>query len=189
MLMFCQDDKMIKTMHDSHCYPQGQPEIFVPAGKGNDGEIKPGSFEPQRDTRNLREKTDDCRIRVLFVDDHEIMRQGLVNLVSNQAGILVVGEASDGEQAVEKTLQLVPDVVVMDISMPRMDGLEATRRIKARLPQVKVIGLSMFDDAYIVEKMTMAGADAFITKSASAAELLKVIHDMAESSNDAPGSS
>jgi CheY-like chemotaxis protein len=188
MPMFYQDDKMIKTIHDAPCSPEGQPEIFKSAGMEKDGEPKSCSSEPQHESRNLS-KTDDCRIRVLFVDDHEIMRQGLVNLVSNQAGILVVGEASDGEQAVEKTLQLVPDVVVMDISMPRMDGLEATRRIKARLPQVKVIGLSMFDDAYIVEKMTMAGADAFITKSASAAELLKVIHDMAESSNDAPGSS
>jgi PAS domain S-box-containing protein len=114
--------------------------------------------------------------RVLFVDDHRMLRRGLINLVGNQPGIDVAGEASNGREAIEQVRQLKPDVVVMDVSMPEMDGIEATRHIKAQWPEVRVIGLSMFEEEHISHSMLEAGAEAFVSKTASSAELLKAIY-------------
>jgi signal transduction histidine kinase/CheY-like chemotaxis protein len=114
--------------------------------------------------------------RVLFVDDHHVMRQGLVNLVSGQPGIAVVGEAANGQEALEQTFNLKPDVVIMDISMPGMDGIEATRRIKAELPDVRVIGLSMHMDDQLARSIHDAGAEIYIAKTASPKELLQAIY-------------
>ncbi len=114
--------------------------------------------------------------RVLFVDDHKVMRQGLINLIGNQPGIHVAGEASNGREAIEQTRNLKPDVIVMDVSMPVMDGIEATRHIKTQWPEVRVIGLSMVEDEHISQAMLKAGAETFLSKTASAAELLKAIY-------------
>lgn len=118
-------------------------------------------------------------IRVLFADDHQVLRQGLISMVKGQPDIVVVGEAADGEEALELTRQLNPRLVVMDISMPKMDGIEATRRIKEEMPDVRVIGLSMFDDENVARKMREAGAAAFVSKSESSTELLKTIYEVA----------
>ena len=115
--------------------------------------------------------------RVVFADDHRVMRQGLIRLITGQPDIEVVGEAANGREALELARQLRPDVVVMDVSMPEMDGIEATRRIKAELPEVRVIGLSMFEDELLARTMRMAGAETFMTKTVSSAELLKAIYD------------
>ena len=117
-------------------------------------------------------------LRVLFADDHKVMRQGLIQLIAGQQDIMVVGEASDGMEAIEQTQRLHPDVVVMDVSMPRIDGVEATRRIKRQWPAVRVIGLSMFDDDDISHTMLEAGAETFVSKTASSAELLQAIYGM-----------
>lgn len=114
--------------------------------------------------------------RVLFVDDHQVMRQGLISMVKNKPGIRVVGEASTGREAVEMALQLYPDVIVMDVSLPEIDGIEATRLIKKQLPDTRVIGLSMFDDEGTAGMMRNAGAEAFISKAESSGTLLKVIY-------------
>jgi DNA-binding NarL/FixJ family response regulator len=98
-------------------------------------------------------------LRVLFADDHKVMRQGLIRLVAGKPGILVVGEAANGREALEKVRLVKPDVVVMDISMPEMDGIEATRHIKAELPDVRVIGLSMHEDEHISQSLHEAGAE------------------------------
>ena len=115
-------------------------------------------------------------IRVLFVDDHQAIRQGLIQLIANQPGIKVVGEASNGREAVEKSQQLSPEVIVMDISMPGMDGIEATRIIKSEMPNIRVIGLSMHLDKNISQAMREAGAESFVSKTASMAELLTAIY-------------
>jgi PAS domain S-box-containing protein len=118
-------------------------------------------------------------VRVLFADDHKLMRQGLIRLVANHPNILLVGEASNGREALEQTRRQKPDVVIMDVSMPEMDGIEATRHIKAELPDVRVIGLSMHSDAHIAQTMHEAGATAFLSKTTSSAELLKAIYEAA----------
>ncbi|KJS28291.1 MAG: hypothetical protein VR64_25140 [Desulfatitalea sp. BRH_c12] len=117
-----------------------------------------------------------CATRVLFVDDHKVMRQGLIRLISEQPDIQVVGEAANGLEAFEIARQLQPDVIVMDISMPEMDGIEATRRIKAELPDVRVIGLSMHDNHYLSRTLREAGIEAFVSKAASSSALLKAIY-------------
>jgi PAS domain S-box-containing protein len=115
-------------------------------------------------------------LRVLFADDHKVMREGLIRLVSSQPDIQVAGEAANGREVVEFAQQLRPDVIVMDISMPEMDGIEATRRIKAEMPEVRIVGLSMFEDKNSAQGIINAGADCFVPKTASSAELLKAIY-------------
>jgi DNA-binding NarL/FixJ family response regulator len=117
-------------------------------------------------------------LRVLLVDDHQVMRQGLVRMIQDQPEIRVVGEAANGREAIELTRELQPDVLVMDVSMPEMDGVEATRRIKAQMPQVRVIGLSMYEEQSVVQAMRQAGAEAFVSKTDSSGSLLKAIYGM-----------
>jgi signal transduction histidine kinase len=119
---------------------------------------------------------DEKIIRVLFADDHKVMRQGLIRIITNQPGIQLAGEAANGREAIELAHQFRPDVIVMDIGMPEMDGIEATRRIKAELPDVRVIALSMFEGDHVSRSMRDAGAEAFVSKTASSAELLKAIY-------------
>jgi CheY-like chemotaxis protein len=120
------------------------------------------------------------RLRVLLADDHKVMRQGLIQLMSGRSDIHVIGEAANGREALELTRELRPDIVVMDVSMPEMDGVEATRRIKAEMPNVRVIGLSMHEADQFSQTMRLAGAEAFVSKTASSAELLKAIYGMAD---------
>jgi CheY-like chemotaxis protein len=115
-------------------------------------------------------------IRVLFADDHKVMRQGLVRLVADKPDIHVAGEATNGRETVELARRLKPDVIVMDISMPEMDGIQATRLIKAELPQVRIIGLSMHADEYLAQAMRDVGADLLVSKTASSSQLLKAIY-------------
>jgi PAS domain S-box-containing protein len=118
-------------------------------------------------------------IRVLFADDHKVMRQGLISMIADKPGIVVAGEAESGEEALELARQLSPDVIIMDISMPGIGGVEATRLIKAENPEIRVIGLSMFAGEDISQKMLEAGADGFVSKNKSSSELLKAIYDVA----------
>ncbi len=115
------------------------------------------------------------RIRVLLADDHEILREGLVAMLQDHRDIEIVGEAWDGVMAVELARSLAPDVVVMDIAMPRLNGLEATRHIRRECPDVKVIGLSMHEEETMALAMRDAGAIAYLTKGGQAEELLIAI--------------
>jgi PAS domain S-box-containing protein len=117
-------------------------------------------------------------IRVLFADDHKVLRQGLIRLVSGKPNIAVVGEAANGREALTLARQLAPDVIVMDVSMPGMDGIEATRRIKSELPEIRIIGLSMHEDKHVSRTMREAGAESFISKAASSEELLHAIYEI-----------
>ncbi|MCX5658746.1 MAG: response regulator transcription factor [Planctomycetota bacterium] len=115
------------------------------------------------------------RIRVVLADDHTILRQGIAGLLRRQEDIEVVGEAGDGEEAVEMVRRLRPDVVVMDITMPRMSGIEATAQISQELPGVRVIALSMHEEADMARAMRDAGAVAYLTKGGPAQALIGAI--------------
>jgi DNA-binding NarL/FixJ family response regulator len=114
-------------------------------------------------------------MRVLLVDDHTVVRQALRLLLEAEPDITIVGEASNGREAVELTRDLQPEVVLMDVRMPEMDGIEATRIIHADAPTICVIGLSMFDHDQQGEALRDAGAMDYVTKNAPAAAVLTVM--------------
>ncbi|MCP4609870.1 MAG: response regulator transcription factor [Planctomycetes bacterium] len=114
-------------------------------------------------------------VRVLMVDDHKIVRQGLCSLINNEADMEVVGEAGDGRMAIKLTHELKPDVIVMDVNMPGMDGIDATRRILNDISDVKIVALSMYPKKSFVVEMLKAGALGYILKDAAFDELVKAI--------------
>ena len=115
------------------------------------------------------------KIKVLIVDDHTLVRDGIRALLTLVADIEVVGEASNGKEALEKIKELVPNVVLMDLAMPVMGGLEATRRICKDFPGTKVIALTQYDDSDYVIPVIEAGARGFVTKMAAFSELASAI--------------
>ncbi|MEX3100569.1 MULTISPECIES: response regulator transcription factor [unclassified Streptomyces] len=123
--------------------------------------------------------TNDTKIRVLIADDQQMIRQGFTALLNRQPGIEVIGQAVDGLDAVEKAAELTPDVVLMDIRMPDLNGIEATRRITDLLPGMKVLVLTTFDlDEYVYEALR-AGASGFLLKDASAEQLAEAVEIVA----------
>jgi DNA-binding NarL/FixJ family response regulator len=114
-------------------------------------------------------------VRVVLADDHNIIREGLRLILQGHADMVVVGEASDGRQAVELARRLSPDVVVMDIAMADLNGLEATRQILAQNENIKVIGLSAYADRRYILGMLDAGARGYILKADAATELVRAI--------------
>ncbi len=121
-----------------------------------------------------------AKLRVVIVDDSSVVRAVLRRIVQQTPDIEVAGEAGDGVEAIEQASRLRPDTVVMDISMPRMNGIEATRRISASLPEVRVIGLSMHEADDMARAMTAAGAVAFLSKDGPTDELLAAIRRAAD---------
>lgn len=120
------------------------------------------------------------KIRVLVADDHTVVRQGLVGILQGSPDIEVVGEAADGHEAVEQALKAKPDVVVLDVSMPRLNGLEAARRIHEALPATRILVLTMHDEEEYVLKMVRAGASGYLLKGDAASELLAGIRALKE---------
>ena len=116
------------------------------------------------------------KIRVLLADDHTIVRQGLRALLDSQEDIEVVGEAEDGRQAFEKTKELLPDVVVIDITMPNLNGVEATRQIKKLNPEIKVLVLTVHDNEEYVHQMLQAGASGYLLKESAVTDLVSAIN-------------
>ncbi len=114
-------------------------------------------------------------MRVLIADDHKIMRDGLRAILEKQPSTQVVGEASDGHEAIALTRKLKPDVVVMDITMPGLNGIDATRHILAEVPHVRVVGLSMNSDRRYVLATLAAGASAYLLKNAASEELTRAL--------------
>ena len=118
------------------------------------------------------------KIRVLVTDDHAIVRDGICALLALTGDIEAVGEATNGREALEMVRKLAPDVVLMDIAMPLMDGLEATRRIHKEFPQAKVIVLTQYEDREYVLPVIEAGASGFISKTAASSELTSAIRSV-----------
>lgn len=119
-------------------------------------------------------------IRILLADDHTIVLQGLSRFLQVQEGLEVVGQAKDGQTTVALTRDVNPDIVIMDISMPGLNGIEATRLIHQEKPDVKVIGLSMHASKRYIKEMREAGASGYLLKDCDFDELIAAIHAVAD---------
>ena len=118
-------------------------------------------------------------IKLLLVDDHDVVRTGLKTFLETQSGLEVIGEASNGVEAMERSAELCPDVVLMDITMPEMDGMETTRRMAASCPKSRILALTVHEDKQYFFEMLAAGAQGYVTKQAAAEELVTAIRAVA----------
>ncbi len=119
-------------------------------------------------------------IRIILADDHAILRHGISQALGQEEGFQVIAQAKDGRSAVELVRELLPDVVVMDIGMRDLNGMEATRQIASEFPQVNVVGLSMYSDNKYIREMFRAGAKAYLLKDCPFEELVKAIRTVVE---------
>ena len=117
------------------------------------------------------------KIRVLIADDHVLMRQGLRAMLGSESDIEIVGEAENGRQAVQLALDLEPDIVLMDIAMPQLNGLEATRQITRRSPRTRVLILSSYSDDEYVHQLTAAGAVGYLLKQSAVTDVVRAIRE------------
>lgn len=117
-------------------------------------------------------------IKVLIADDHQLFREGLVNLLTSANNIEVIAQAQNGKDAMEKAFQLKPDVVLIDINMPQMNGIDATRQLKKELPSIKIIAVSMHSDRQYVKGILEAGADGYLLKNCTYHQLTDAIESV-----------
>lgn len=117
-------------------------------------------------------------IRVILADDHTVFRQGLKSLLALEEDIKIVGEAANGKEAIDYANQMHPDIIIMDINMPQLNGLEATKRIKADLPKIKIVILTSQGDDKSVFSLIEAGADGYLLKDVAAENLVSAIRDV-----------
>ena len=115
------------------------------------------------------------KIKVLIADDHRVVREGLAAILKTKDDINVVGEAQDGVEAVEKTRTLLPDVVLMDVSMPRMGGVEATRQIKREFPHIGIVALTMYEEQQYIFDLVRAGATGYLLKDSESSQIVAAI--------------
>jgi DNA-binding NarL/FixJ family response regulator len=115
------------------------------------------------------------KIRVLLADDHQVVRDGLKLLINNHPEMRVVGEAANGKEVLQQAHQLKPDVVVMDLSMPELNGLQATERLKSDLPQVKVVALTGHEDETYLNQLCKAGASGYVLKRSAGEQLIHAL--------------
>jgi two-component system response regulator NreC len=119
------------------------------------------------------------RIRILLADDHAVVRQGFKMILGAQTDMEIVGEAGNGRDATQLAEELRPDVIVMDVAMPELNGIEATRRLAASVPHTRVIALSMHKDSVYVREMLRAGARGYLLKDAPAGDLISAVRAVA----------
>ena len=115
-------------------------------------------------------------ITILLVDDHTIVRQGLGRLLEEQSDLKIVGEATNGNIAVEQAMNLKPDIVIMDIAMPRMNGIEAAKRIRKQLPETKILILSMYAHEHYIHELLETGVSGYLLKDSSGRDIINAIH-------------
>src|SRR5258707_2320480 len=120
------------------------------------------------------------KIRILLADDHAVVRQGFRMILAGQPDMEIVGEAGNGREAVELSEKLQPDVVVMDVAMPELNGIEATRRLAASAPRARVLALSMHKDSVYVREILRAGARGYLLKDSVDADLLAAVRAVAK---------
>lgn len=152
------------------------PLPLVEAAPTPDAELEEPAYEPAPAAvagRSVRRRV----TRVLLADDHHMVREGLRSIIESEPRLRVVGEASTGEEAIQQARVLHPDVVVMDINMPRMNGIEATRRLREEMPSIAVVALSMHEDRSMIAAMKDAGAVAYIPKGGASEELSRAIRE------------
>jgi DNA-binding NarL/FixJ family response regulator len=118
------------------------------------------------------------RIKVLIVDDHRVVREGLSAILQSKESIHVLGEAQDGQEAVEKARSLLPDVILMDVSMPKMTGVEATRIIKREFPHIGIIALTMYEEQQYIFDLVRGGATGYLLKDSDSEQIVKAIQSV-----------
>jgi DNA-binding NarL/FixJ family response regulator len=118
------------------------------------------------------------RIKVLIVDDHRVVREGLSAILKSKENIQVLGEAQDGQEAVEKARALLPDVILMDVSMPKMTGVEATRIIKREFPHIGIIALTMYEEQQYIFDLVRGGATGYLLKDSDSDQIVKAIQSV-----------
>jgi len=116
------------------------------------------------------------RIRILIADDHTIVRQGLAKMLEEQTDLNVIGEATNGQDAVEKALKLKPEIAILDIAMPRMNGIEAAKRIRKLLPKTKILILSMYSHEHYIDELLETGVSGYLLKDSSGRDIINAIH-------------
>jgi len=134
------------------------------------GEVSAAESEPRVNAKRRA-------VRILLADDHRVVRSGLASLLGQHPDLQVVAEAENGLEALELARQKRPDLILMDVVMPQMGGVEATKAIKATLPEIQILGLSMFDEKEMRQSMIEAGACRYLSKSVGLKELLQAIHE------------
>ncbi len=125
------------------------------------------------------DKLEPRKIRIVITDDHPLLRQALRNVLEKQNDFDVIAEAGDGEEAIKLTTELLPDVVIMDVSMPKLNGIEATRRIKSECPSIAILALSVHSDNEHIARILQAGAAGYLTKSVYGEEVINAIRALA----------
>ncbi len=150
--------------------------MYIPLNEKDQMEKAIERTKEARQIKQVRErKKDEQGIKILLVDDHKMVREGLRKIIDDHDDIVVVGEASDGEEAIKLSQQISPDVILMDINMPGTDGIKATQRIHADMPDIRIIGLSLHEDKDVIRDMRSAGASAYLTKAEALESLIVTI--------------
>jgi DNA-binding NarL/FixJ family response regulator len=116
------------------------------------------------------------QFRTMIADDHTIVRQGLARLLNDQPDLKVVGQAVNGREAVDKALELKPEIIIMDIAMPQLNGIEAAKRIRKKLPKTKVLILSMYSHEHYIHELFETGVSGYLLKDSSGRDIIQAIH-------------